>query len=600
MKVLGVSPQFPSSTFWSFSKAVKYLGRKAAMPPTGLATVLGMLPESHFEALPIIDMNVEPLRDEHIDAADIVFTSTMIVQENSHNEVIERVHRRGKKVVAGGPFPTSYPDRCRRADHLVAGEAEVALGPFLDDLIKGTALSLYTPQNVGRRATVPLTRTGRVDITHTPLPRWDLLNPRHYVSGAIQQSRGCPFDCEFCDITSLYGREPRIKSPDQMSRELDALYAAGFRGSLFIVDDNFIGNRARVAENLRHIAAWQRDHAFPFSLYTEASLNLAWDSYRDIRELMVEAGFDEVFVGIESPDPDVLDRMGKAHNKVMSPLQAVHTLQKTGLSVTAGFIVGSDGEKPKVFDELARFIQASGIVIAMPGLLTALRGTKLHKRLEREGRLRHESDGNNTHRLGFNFEPEQDDRTLISGYKWLLDTLYGNARNYFERCCILQDNLGARGSTPHVNRDGLRAAARSLNRQLLAPGGWEYAKYLSRTLLRHPTHLPDAIALGIKYDHFRSITEATLKADAYVPKTERLYDRFARQARKTCRKYEYDFELAMKKLSKMANRYANTSKRWYDRLPSEFRDGYGHVRESFHRRVDQLVEYYQTHRALPG
>ena len=381
--VLPVFPEFPF-TFWSFKKSVEYVGKKAVMPPTGLATVLAMLPEEKFDIGRVVDMNIESLTDEQIKCSDLIFTSTMIIQEEAHNEVVDRAHYFGKKVVAGGPFVTTYPEKTT-ADYIVSGEAEVTLRPFLEDLLNGAEKGVWTEKNVLGRGFVQLTKGGKVVLIDTPIPRWDLVDLNSYASAAIQFSRGCPFNCDFCDITKLFGRESRTKTPEQMILELDALYEAGHDGSVFFVDDNFIGNREAVRRLLPFLKNWQERNKYPFSFFTEASLNLAWDSNLDILQGMNEAGFDSVFVGIESVDNDVLKKMHKEQNTKMSLLDAVRRIHGAGLSASGGLIAGSDGEKPDVFDRLFNIIQEAGIPEAMPGLLTAVRGTDLYKRLDSEG-----------------------------------------------------------------------------------------------------------------------------------------------------------------------------------------------------------------------
>ena len=366
IRTLPVYPEFPE-TFWGYKKSLEYIGKKAVMPPTGLATVMAMLQEERFDVQKIADLNTGNLTDEQIKNSDIIFTSTMIVQEDSHDEVVDRAHFFGKKVVAGGPFVTTYPYRTA-ADYVVTGEAEVTLQPFLEDLLNGTTQRVWTEKGVAGRGLVQLTKRGKVEITDTPLPRWDLLNLEDYSCAAIQYSRGCPFDCDFCDITKLFGKESRTKTPEQMINELNALYDSGHRGSLFIVDDNFIGNRNHVKQLLPAIAKWQRERNYPFSLFTEASMNLAWENNEDILQGMNEAGFDFVFLGIESVDNEVLKLMHKGQNTKMSQLEAVRKIQKSGLEVSGGFIIGSDGEKPNVFENLFNFIQEAGIPGSMPGL----------------------------------------------------------------------------------------------------------------------------------------------------------------------------------------------------------------------------------------
>ncbi|KKK79805.1 hypothetical protein LCGC14_2829810 [marine sediment metagenome] len=308
IRVLPVFPEFPE-TFWSYRTSLRYVGKKAIMTPTGLLTVMAMLPEG-FEAQGLVDINVKPLTKEHLENTDIVFTSAMIVQGDSHREIVERAHSLGKKVVAGGPFPTTHPEKTG-ADYVVAGEAEVTLRPFLEDLLKGAEKGVWTEENVSERTRglVELTTGGKVLITKTPLPRWDLTDLGDYWAAAVQFSRGCPFNCDFCDITKLYGKESRTKTPHQMTKELNALYKNGYRGEVFIVDDNFIGNRKNVKELLPEIIKWQQEKDYPFSFITEASMNLAWDNNIDILEGMREAGFNHVFLGIESVDNEVLEKI---------------------------------------------------------------------------------------------------------------------------------------------------------------------------------------------------------------------------------------------------------------------------------------------------
>jgi radical SAM superfamily enzyme YgiQ (UPF0313 family) len=591
IKILPVYPEFPE-TFWGFKTAVEYVGKKSAMPPTGLATVMAMLPEKNFQIKQITDMNVAPLSDKQIKDSDLIFTSTMIVQEDSHNEIIDRAHHYGKKVVAGGPFPTTYPDRME-ADYIVAGEAEVTLGPFLEDLLDGTNQRIWTEENVRGRGLVQLTKRGKTEITNTPLPRWDLLNLKDYHSAAIQYSRGCPFDCDFCDITKLYGKESRTKTPDQMVRELDDLYNAGHRGLVFIVDDNFIGNREHVKEMLPKITAWQKENGKPFSFFTEASMNLAWESNSDILDSMNDAGFNFVFLGIESVDNDVLKLMHKKQNTKISQLEAVRKIQKKGIEVSGGFIIGSDGEKPDVFEGLFNFIQEAGIPTPMPGLLTAVRGTDLYKRLDLEGRIRKESDGNNTHKLHFNFETQLDEDFLIEGYKGLISDLF-EPKNYYERCRVLQKNTGKINLLNRANLEGLVAFGKSLNRQLFAKGGWEYVKYLSSTAIKNPKYFPEAVTQAIKLDHFRTITNATIEAHAYIPHTENLFEHFTEKAKTIYSKSEKDLQDRLKIISKKAGKIIKKAEKKYSKLHRDFNEHAGEALRNLKENVSAEMERYKS------
>ncbi|MCX8126656.1 MAG: B12-binding domain-containing radical SAM protein, partial [Dehalococcoidia bacterium] len=356
MKALLVYPACPD-TFWSFRHALKFVAKKASFPPLGLLTVAAMLPTQWEKKL--VDMNVEHLTDHDLKWADFVFISAMIVQRESAREVIARARESGAKVVVGGPlFTTSYQE-FSNVDHFVLGEAEATLPQFLADLNAGCARQLYYSQE-------------RPDLGKTPVPQWSLIRrPKSYSSMAIQYSRGCPFNCEFCDIVVLNGRKPRTKSRDQMLAELEALYNFGWRGGVFIVDDNFIGNKDKVkTEILPAILNWSREKRYPFAFSTEASINLADDE--ELIQLMVDAGFNTVFIGIETPHEASLAECGKSHNQKRDLLASIRKIQSLGLEVQGGFIVGFDHDPITIFKNQINFIQKSGIVTAMVGLLQAL------------------------------------------------------------------------------------------------------------------------------------------------------------------------------------------------------------------------------------
>ncbi len=592
VKVLPVYPKFPE-TFWGYRISLGMIRKKAVMPPTGLATVLSMLPQDRFTPLKIIDLNVEPLKDEDIRNSDIVFTSTMVVQEDSHNEVIDRAHFYGKKVVAGGPFPTSYYGRNKGADHIIGGEAEITLPPFLEDLLNGTAKRVYTERDVIRegRNVSRLTRTGKPDITATPLPRWDLVDLDRYFSISLQYSRGCPFDCEFCDITKLYGREPRTKSPQQMISEFEAVYKLGHSGEIFIVDDNFIGNRRNLKEFLPALARWQQDRGFPFVIATETSIDLAEDGNRMILDGMVKAGFNQTFIGIESVDMDVLTKMNKKKNTQTPLMEAVRKIQRAGLEVTGGFIIGSDGEKPDVFESLFNFIQEAGIVIAMPGLLTVPKGTKLYKRLEAEGRLTGEPNGSNTHRFAFDFKTELDEEFLIKGYKELIKKLYA-PRNYYDRTRTLQYNIGEHRKRRRYNLEGFRILGRSLRKQFLARGGWEYFKYLVETAVKKPGYFPEAVTKAVKLAHFQDLTKATIEADDYIPETEKLYEQFIEKAGDLSRRHKHNRAKIYRSISKTGRKIVSKAERKYGRLHQGTRDGAEKALDRLKENIRREVEKY--------
>ncbi|HQJ23688.1 MAG TPA: radical SAM protein, partial [Rectinema sp.] len=385
---------------WGFKYALKFIGKRASLPPLGLCTVAALLPEGYECRL--VDMNVSRLSTEDILWADMVFISAMLVQKASFEEVVRRCNALKRMVVAGGPYPTSRNGEIEGVNHFVLNEAEITLPRFLDDLERGTPLRIYSDST-------------KADMRDTPVPRFDLLEIKRYNSLALQFSRGCPFSCEFCDIIEMFGRVPRTKPVSHFLDEMERILALGFRGSIFVVDDNFIGNAARVKELLREIETWQRRNARPFSFFTEASVNLAQDD--ELLDLMVRAGFEMVFLGIESPAEESLQSAGKRQNLRGDLLGSVEKIQRAGLEVCGGFIVGFDTDTSDIFGRQFEFIQSSAIPGAMMGLLTALPNTKLYRRLRSENRLLCETSGNNTHELDVNFIPVMERDELLKGYK---------------------------------------------------------------------------------------------------------------------------------------------------------------------------------------
>ena len=438
-----VYPDHPPS-YWGINYALELLGAKAAFPPLGLLTVAAMFPPEYD--LRVVDMNVSPLEDSDLDWADMVFTSTMIVQRESLRTVIERCNRAGVPVVAGGPYPTACHEEIAGVDHFVLDEAEETFARFLQDLEAGRAKPMYREPR-------------KPDVTRTPIPRFDLVELADYHAMCVQFSRGCPFDCEFCDITKLYGRVPRTKSPEQMVEEFEALYRLGWRGYLFLVDDNFIGNKRDALKLLPAIAQWQRAHGYPFRLFTEASVNLA--RMESVMDAMISAGFNGVFLGIETPNPKALAITKKPQNiSTREPdylLNAVRKIQHKGMQVMGGFILGLDGDDERVFGSQIQFIQDAGIPMALVGMLTALKGTDLYHRMQAEGRLLDVPAGTSTTTL--NFVPQMDPAKLIEGYLRVNSTVYDpTLENYFERCLTLFEHLKP---LPHVSPS--LASARGLS-----------------------------------------------------------------------------------------------------------------------------------------
>jgi len=511
MKALLVYPAHLPQTYWSFSGALPYLERRAALPPLSLVTLAAMLPK-HWD-LQLIDMNVAPLRDSDLLWADVVLTSTMIVQAPSLADVVARCNRLGVPVAAGGPYPSVSPERLTGVDHVFIGEAEGAIDTFSEDLERGCAKPVYRAERFP-------------DVDDSPVPRFDLLDIDAYASMAVQHSRGCPFLCEFCDIWKLYGRQHRVKSPHRMAAELDALFAAGWRGAVFFVDDNFIGNRRLAKRSLAALERWQHERGFPFRFYTEASVNLGADE--ELMRLMRDAGFNFVFLGIETPSIESLTGANKPINANLDLLESVRRIQAHGIEVSGGFIVGFDEDTEDIFNRQIAFIRDAGIPIAMVGILTALKGTELYDRLRREGRLLGESYGNNTHGFEANFVTRMPADRLEDGYKRVMHTLYDpTLRNYFDRCRRLFDRLGPnpRFTRPVVARE-VRALLRSLLTILSKRYGRQYLRFLLWCTRHHPSRFPEAVRLGIQGFHFEAITREALARNAIRHYSTRVAERF--------------------------------------------------------------------------
>jgi radical SAM superfamily enzyme YgiQ (UPF0313 family) len=488
MKILLLYPEFPV-TFWSFKHALQFVHKRASMPPLGLLTVAAMLP-TDWE-LRLVDMNVTALRDEHLHWADCVFVSAMIVQREGAHAAIARCKAAGLPVVAGGPLFTGEWEDFPEVDHFVLNEAELTLGEFLADFAAGRPQRMYTTAALS-------------DMRATPVPRWDLVDLRYYASTAVQYSRGCPFDCEFCNITALYGHRPRVKSADQIVAELDLLYRIGWRGRVFFVDDNLIGNRRRLKDELLPaIIEWRKGKVgMPFN--TEASINLADDS--DLMQLMVEAGFDGVFIGIETPEESSLAECNKKQNRGRDLLEDVKRIQRAGLEVQGGFILGFDSDTLATFQRQIDFIQRSGIVTAMVGLLQALPATRLYDRMARDGRLQGASSGNNVEAMT-NIVPVMDPQVLFDGYKSVLAHLYA-PKHYYERVITFLRELEPPKFEVPIDGAYVAAFLRSVVR--LGIFGEErgyYWRLVRWTLAHRPRLFPQAITLAIYGYHFRRVCE---------------------------------------------------------------------------------------------
>jgi radical SAM superfamily enzyme YgiQ (UPF0313 family) len=491
MNIIMVYPMYPD-TFWSFKHALKFVSKKASFPPLGLLTVASMLPKEWNKKL--IDLNASELEDKDILWADYVFISAMLVQSDSVNEIIKQCKKLNAKIVAGGPLFTSSPEQYQDIDHLVLNEAEITLPLFINDLLSGHPKHKYTTEDWA-------------DITATALPQWDLISIKNYTSMNLQYSRGCPFDCDFCDITVLYGRKPRTKTKEQVLNELEALYFTGWRGPVFFVDDNFIGNKSKLKkEILPAITEWNNKRKHPFYFNTEASINLADDE--KLMELMVQAGFEAVFIGIESPNDESLLECNKPQNRNRDLIKSVRKIQEAGLEVQGGFIIGFDNDPPSIFNSLTNFIQESGIVTAMVGLLNAPRGTKLQKKLIEQGRLLSDFTGNNTD-LSINFIPRMELHKLIEGYKEMLTRIY-SPELFYERVMLFMKNFEPKKKKIfHLNPNYILALFRSIYK--LGVVGEEriyYWKLFFWSLFRKPQLFSLAILFAIYGFHFKKISNS--------------------------------------------------------------------------------------------
>ncbi len=494
-KILLVYPEIPA-TYWSFKYALPFIRYKTLMPPLGLITIAALLPEDYTVRL--IDMNFQDLTADDIASADMVFVSAMIVQKESFHRVVALCNEYGTPVVAGGPYPTSSHRQIKGVSHFILNEGEITLPQFIQDLERGQARHIYQDET-------------KPDITMTPPPRFDLLDIGAYESMALQSSRGCPFNCEFCDIIEMFGRVPRYKTPDQFINEINVLYKTGYRGSLFIVDDNFIGNKKKARELLEHIAAWQKERNYPYSLFTEASINLAQDD--GLIDLMVDAGLDTVFIGIETPVAETLTLTQKQQNTRADILESVRTIQAKGIEVMGGFIVGFDSDPENIFDLQIDFIQKAAIPLAMIGTMIALPNTQLHRRLEREGRIIGETDGNNTHSMELNFIPRMPRATLMEGYKRVISTIY-HPHNYFERCRTLIKRMpGNANSHGSISARQIRAFFLSFLRQTFSRYGLDYLRLLASAIMHNPRQFPMAVNRAVKGYHFFKMTGDIVKAE---------------------------------------------------------------------------------------
>ncbi len=491
-----VYPRYPD-TFWGFKHALKFISKKTSLPPLGLITIATYLPKNW--PVKLVDMNAEILKESDIKNSDYVFISAMTIQRESAKEVIRMCNRLSVPVVAGGPLFTMEPDNFQEVDHFVLGEAEETMPELVENIKSGSLKHYYASKRFP-------------DIKKTPPPKWDLLHLNWYASMSIQFSRGCPYNCEFCDIGALNGRVPRSKSADQVISELQSLYDWGWRKSVFFVDDNFIGKKIQLkAEVLPKVIEWQKAHENPFTFYTEVSIDLSDDE--ELMTLMSKAGFNRVFVGIETPDPDSLREANKYQNVKHDLKKSIKKIQSSGFEVQGGFIVGFDNDKPTIFDRQFKFIQETGIVTAMMGILVAPRGSALHERMIKEKRLMGEITGDNVG-ISTNFIPKMDPKILISGYKNLVNKLY-SPKNYYDRLKkFLSVYKLQKLSKQKIDFNDVRAFLRTIFViGIFGKERREYWKILLWSFFKNRKYFSTVIAFTIYGYHFRKIAEKVAGQD---------------------------------------------------------------------------------------
>ena len=492
MRILLIYPEFPD-TFWSFKHALKFIRKKSSSPPLGLLTVASMLPEEWD--LRLVDMNVHRLKQKHLQWADFVFISGMTIQRCSAKEVISHCNALGVPVIAGGPLFTIEPENFNGIDHFILNEAEITLPAFLSDLAHGKPEKVYQTELFA-------------DIRETPTPMWDLIDFRDYATMAVQYSRGCPFNCNFCNVTSLLGHKMRLKSSAQMIAELDALDIKGWRGGVFFVDDNLIGNKRQLKNDLLPaLIEWRKDKK-GITFNTEASINLADDP--ELLRLMVDAGFNQVFIGIETPVAENLVECSKRQNLNRDLISDVKKIQQAGMQVQGGFIVGFDHDTPTTFQRLIDFIQQSGIVTAMVGILQAPVGTILYDRMKKAGRLIKGFSGDNVDG-STNIITHMQIDVLNAHYRSLMDKIY-SPENYYQRVKTLLREYTIKKVKIDFNIakiwQDLRALAASILRLgILGKERKHYWDLFFWALLKKPSAFSLAITYAIYGYHFRMVNE---------------------------------------------------------------------------------------------
>lgn len=515
MKALLVFPEFSPFGFWNYKDVCKLVGAKYPAAPLGLITVAALLPQDWD--IRLIDMNTDILRSSDIDWSDLVFISGMLPQQINLLNLIDRVHASGKKVVVGGPDPTSQPEVYQKADYLVLGEAEETIVPFLDDLEKGVKSGSYFPYEQ------------KPDIRQSPIPRFDLLNFDDYLMVGIQFSRGCPFNCEFCDIIELYGRIPRTKTSEQIISELDTLFELGYRGHIDFVDDNLIGHKSDVKQMLRFVKKWSQKNGYPFFFSSEASINIADDE--NLLNLMEEVDLRYLFIGIESPDDKILKSCQKSQNinrKLRDDLKKIYA---HGIIVNGGFILGFDNETKHTARSISDTIQDGNICIAMVGFLYALPNTQLTRRLIKENRLFESAnllDETNSKSIdqtinGLNFSTKRPRGEIVTDFIYILKSIYG-PKNYFDRCLHLGFNLRVRRKhRPSFTRRMTTVGAflKLIVKLGISPQtGYYFWRNIFVLVFSHPSSVEEIVNLMVMYIHFRKQTKYSIKSLIENMKTE--------------------------------------------------------------------------------
>jgi len=499
--VLFVYPRFLRHSFWNYAATCEIVGARYPAAPLGLITVAALLPR-HWN-LRLVNRNTEELSDEDVAWADLVMTGGMLAQQIDTLEVIDLCQASGKPVAVGGPDITSSPHVYEQADFKVLGEAEGIIKDFIAAFERGDRAGTFEAEKF------------QVDVTTTPVPRFDLLKFEHYLHIGVQFSRGCPFTCEFCDIIELYGRVPRAKTSEQMLAELEALYQCGYRGHVDFVDDNMIGNKKALKQFLPKLAVWLKERNYPFEFSTEASVNLADDN--ELLRMLRAANFFACFVGIETPDPDTLVQTSKKQNTRRDLAASIHKIYGAGLFVAAGFIVGFDAEKGPVAKATIAFIEDAAIPICMVGLLYALPNTQLTRRLTKEGRLfpNHDvvvaPDGDQT-TLGLNFETRRPRKDILTDCQNIVRTIYQPAA-YFARVrkvgrMLDCGDLKMSTSVAKALHDSLLVVWSLGTNPHCARHFW---KTLVDCLIHNPKALPAVLKLSAIYAHFGPFSQTVVR-----------------------------------------------------------------------------------------